>query len=312
MRRAANTRFTPRAARTRREDIERIALELLDEVSTQGAAVEGDFVMRIAAPFPLAVVVWFLGAPREDWEKLFNWTNEVIGKEDPEFRRPGETPGQTIKRARGELRSYLKGLIEQRRREPKDDLVSELLRATIDGQPLNEEQLVSYCEIIVEAGNETTRDALSGGMLAFCEHPDEWERLRANPALLPDAVEELLRWVSPIAHFERVATEDCEVRGVRISAGDQVAMFFASGNRDEEVFEDPFAFRIDRRPNPHLAFGYGEHFCMGAHVARVELEVMFGLLLERMTSFEMCGAVERVNSAVNAAIKRLPLRYQLA
>jgi cytochrome P450 len=164
---------------------------------------------------------------------------------------------------------------------------------------------------MVEAGNETTRNAISGGLLAFCEHRGEWERLRARPELLPDAVEEILRWVSPITHFTRTAMEDCEVRGATIRAGDQVALFWASANRDEEVFADPFAFRVDRRPNPHLAFGVGEHFCMGAHVARLELETIFRHLLARLESFEVSGPVERLASAVNGGLKHLPLRYRL-
>jgi len=311
MRRVASRRFTPRALHAQRAEIERITVELLDQAATGGAVGECDFVDRIAAPFPLAVIAWIVGAPREDWKLLYRWTNEVIGKDDPEFRRPGESPGQTIMRARGELHVYLGNLIERRRSDPQDDLVSELINAEIDGVPLTQEQLVWYCELMVEAGNETTRNAVSRGLLAFCEHRGEWERLRARPELLPDAVEEILRWVSPIAHFVRTATEDYEIRGAEIGAGDQVALFWASANRDEEVFTDPFEFRVDRHPNPHLAFGVGEHFCMGAHVARLEIETIFRHLLARLKSFEVCGPVERLSSAVNGGLKRLPLRYQL-
>jgi cytochrome P450 len=312
MRRVASRRFTPRAQKAQRADIERIAVEILDRASTGGAVAECDFVDRIAAPLPIAVVAWILGVPRDDWDLLFRWTNEVIGKDDPEYRRRGETPGQTIRRARGELHAYFARLIEQRRSEPRDDFVTELIGATIDGAPLTHEQVLSYCELMVEAGNETTRNAISGGLLAFCEHRGEWEKLRAHPELLPDAVEEILRWVSPITHFTRTATEDCEVHGAEIRAGEQLALFWASANRDEEVFDDPFSFRVDRRPNPHLAFGVGEHFCMGAHVARVELETIFRHLLARLESFELSGPVERLSSAVNGGLKHLPLRYRLA
>ena len=308
MRRVVNARFTPRAVRERRTDVERIAGGIVDDAATDG---DGDFVERIAAPFPLAVVSWILGVPSDGWDHLFRWTNEIIGKDDPEFRREGESPGKTMKRARGELRGYFEQLIEQRRADPQDDLVSGLLAGTVDGAPLNEEQLLSYCELFVEAGNETTRNAISGGLLAFCEHRDEWEKLRANPELLASAAEEVLRWVSPISHFTRVATEDCEVRGVEIAAGDQLALFFASANRDEEVFDDPFSFRVDRNPNPHLAFGFGEHFCLGAHLARVEVETIFRHLVTRLESFELAGEVQRLKSAVNGSIKRLPLRYRL-
>jgi len=312
MRRVASPRFTPRALRAQRAEIERIAVELLDQAATKDAPGECDFVESIAAPLPIAVISYILGVPRSDWGLLFRWTNKVIGKDDPEYRRPGETPSQTMRHARGELHAYFQRLIEVRRSDPQDDLVSELIRARIDGTPLTEEQLLSYCELMVEAGNETTRNAISGGLLAFCEHRGEWERLRGRPELLSDAAEEILRWVSPITHFTRTATEDCEVRGEKIRAGDQVALFWASANRDEEVFEDPFAFRVDRRPNPHLAFGVGEHFCLGAHLARAELEMIFQHLLARLESFEVSGSVERLNSNVNGGIKHLPLRYRLA
>ena len=311
MRRVASRRFTPRTLQAQREEVERITVEILDGAATGDDVGECDFVERFAAPLPIAVVAWILGVPRADWGLLFRWTNEVIGKDDPEYRRPGETPGQTIRRARGELHAYFRHLIERRRSAPEDDLVSDLLRADINGTPLTEEQLLSYCELMVEAGNETTRNAISGGLLAFCEHRGEWERLRSHPELLSDAVEEILRWVSPITHFTRTAMEDSEVRGAKIRAGEQVALFWASANRDEEVFSDPFTFRVDRRPNPHLAFGAGEHFCMGAHVARVEIETIFRHLLARLTSFEVSGPVERLSSAVNGALKHLPLRYRL-
>jgi cytochrome P450 len=311
LRRSAMPRFTPRAIRSRLEEIDRIAVEVLDDLAATSDDGEFDFVERIAAPLPIGVISWILGVPRDDWQLLFRWTNEIIGKDDPEFRQPGETPGQTIRRARGELHGYLTALIERRRRDPGDDIVSQLIAAEIDGRPLTEEELLNYCELIVEAGNETTRNAISGGLLAFSEHRGEWERLRDQPELLPSAVEEILRWVSPIIHFTRTATEDCEVRGVPMRAGDRVALFYASANRDEDVFTDPFEFRVDRQPNRHLAFGSGPHFCMGANLARVELEAVFRHLLARLEWFELSAPPERLNSAVNGGIKHLPLRCRL-
>ena len=310
VRRVVSARFTPKAVRERRPDVDHIAADVLDDAASDIAAGSGDFVERIAAPFPLAVIAWILGVPSADVELLFRWTNEVIGKDDPEFRRPGETPGRTIKRARGELNEYLALLIEQRRNDPKDDLVSELVSGTIQGRPLTHEQLLAYCELFVEAGNETTRNAISGALLAFCENRDQWELLRERPELVPDAVEEILRWASPISHFTRVAVEDCVVHGVQIRAGDQLALYYASANRDEDVFDDPFSFRVDRRPNPHLAFGFGEHFCVGAHLARVEIEMILRHLLARVDWFELAGPIERMSSITNGSIKRLPLRYR--
>jgi cholest-4-en-3-one 26-monooxygenase len=311
MRRVVSARFTPKAVRAHQDDVDRMGTEILDGVVTSGDGGACDFVECIAAPLPLAVIAWMLGLPKDDWALLFRLSNEVIGNNDPEYRQPGESPGRTVRRARGELHAYFTQLIEQRRHEPAGDLVSELLRGRIDGAPLTEEQLVAYCELLVEAGNETTRNAISGGLVAFCERPSEWEKLRADPGLLPDAVEEVLRWVSPISHFTRTATEDCEVGGVKIRAGDQLALYYGSANRDEAVFEDPFTFRIDRSPNPHLAFGVGEHLCLGGHLARVELETIFRHLLERLEHFEIAGPVVRLESAVNGSIKHLPLRYRL-
>ncbi len=312
MRRLVTRRFTPRAVRARRADVQRIAVDAVDAALPPAEAGELDAVDRLAAPFPLALIAWILGVPDDDWDLLFRASNAVIGKDDHEYREPGETPGRTMKRARGEIHRYFAQLVEARRQAPQDDLVSELLGGTLDGAPLSDEQLLSYCELLIEAGNETTRNAISGGLLAFCEHPDEWERLRARPAMLADAVEEILRWVSPISHFTRVATSDYELRGETIRAGDQVALYYASANRDEDVFDEPFAFRIDRRPNPHITFGFGEHFCVGAHLARVEVETVFRHLMARLDRFELAGPVVRLESAVNGSIKRLPLRYYSA
>ena len=312
VRKLASKHFTPRAVKGHREDIERIAVAILDGAATGGEARECDFVQRIAAPIPIGVMSWILGVAREDWDLLYRLTNEVIGASDPEFRREGETPEKTARRARKELHVYLERLIEKRRSEPGDDLVSELLGARLEGKAVPHGLLLQNAELFVEAGNETTRNAISGGLLAFCEHPGEWERLKASPELLPRAVEEILRWVTPITHFTRVATRDYDLRGQKIREGDQLALYFASANRDEEVFEDPFEFRIDRHPNRHVAFGVGEHVCLGAHIARLELETIFRHLLERLDAFELAGPVERLGSAVNGGIKHLPLRYRLS
>jgi cholest-4-en-3-one 26-monooxygenase len=311
MRQVANKKFLRSAVRARSEEIERIATGIVDQAATGGETRECDFADTFAAPFPVAVISWVLGVPQADWEHHFRWTNEIIGKDDPEYRQPGESPEQTSMRARGELHRYFKRMVQQRRDDPQDDLVTQLVQSEIDGVPLTQSQLISYCELLVEAGNQTARDAIAGGMQAFCEYPDQWEKLRAQPDLLPDAVEEILRWVTPISYFARTATQDCELRGEKIRAGDKVALYWASANRDEEVFEDPFEFRVDRPPSPHIVFGFGPHLCMGAHVARVELQAMFGLLISRMEWFEQSGPVERLNSSVNGAIKHLPIRYRL-
>ncbi len=312
MRQVANKRFLRSAVRARSGEIHRIAADLVDRASTGGEVGECDFVDTFAAPFPVAVISWVLGVPPSDWEHHFRWTNEIIGKDDPEYRLPGESPEQTSRRARGELHRYFTTMVAARREDPQDDLVTQLVQSEVNGVPLTRQQLVTYCELLVEAGNQTTRDAIAGGMQAFCEFPDQWEKLASHPDLLGGATEEILRWVTPIAYFSRTATEDCELHGQQIHAGDKVALYWASANRDEEAFEDPNEFRIDREPGQPVVFGFGPHLCMGAHVARAELSSMFGLLIDRMEWFEPAGPVERLNSSVNGAIKHLPIRYRLS
>jgi cholest-4-en-3-one 26-monooxygenase len=311
MRQLANREFLRSRVLARFDDIGRIATEIVDDAATGGEVAECDFVSTFASRLPLEVIAWVLGVPPSDWQRLLRDTDTVIGKEDAEFRLPGETPDEAQMRAQIDMHQYFTNLIDERRSNPQEDLVSLLVQSTIDNAPLTLEQLTGYCELLVEAGNETTRDAIAGAMQAFCEFPDQWAKLRDQPELLPDAVEEILRWVTPINYFVRTATEDYELRGQTIRAGDKVVLFWASGNRDEEVFEDPMEFRVDRRPNQHLVFGFGPHLCMGAHLARAELENMFNLLPSRMTWFEQSGLAQRMNSSVNEAIKHLPIRYRL-
>ena len=311
MRQMANQKFLKSAVRDRTEEIKRIAVEIVDGASTAGEIAECDFVDTFAAPFPVAVISWVLGVPQPDWEHHFRWTNEIIGKDDAEYRRPGESPERDLhacpRRAPSLFQAHDRATARGSAGRPGDQLV----QSEIDGVPLTRPQLVSYCELLVEAGNQTTRDAIAGGMQAFCEHPEQWEKLRDQPELLPDAVEEILRWVTPISYFSRTATQDCELHGQKIHAGDKLALYWASADRDEDVFEDPFEFRIDRPPVQQLVFGFGPHRCMGVHVARAELSAMFGLLIDRMEWFEQSGPVERLNSTINGAVKHLPIRYRL-
>ena len=309
-RQLTSRRFTPRALRKMHADIEQIAVEILDSVTTDGDG-ECDFVTSVAAPLPIAVIAWILGLPREDWNRLFDWTNRIAGATDPEYQKEGEDSSSAQRNAMVEVFEYFSALVEERRKHPRNDLVSALAQSAVDGQPLGTVELLSYYMILVSAGNETTRNATSGGLLAFIEHPDQWERLVREPAHLPDAVEEVLRWTTPLIHMTRTATEDVHVGGQHIRAGQPVAMFYPSANRDEDVFEDPFVFRIDRRPNRHLAFGVGEHFCLGAHLARLELAVIFRHLANRLEHVELGGDVERLRSNVLGGVKHLPIRFRM-
>lgn len=303
-------RMTPRKVAGLHNEIEKIALGILADLEAF-ESTGCDFVEKVAAPLPIAVIAHLLGVPREDWGLLYTWTNESTGASDPEFRREGETPSETMQRANVELFTYFAGLRDQRLKDPKDDLITLLAHATVDGEPLPVVDVLAFYQILVAAGNETTRNATSGGLLALIEHPEELAKLKADPTLLRSGVEEILRWTSPIIHFGRTATKDTAVGGKAIRAGEVVGLFYPSANRDEEVWTDPDRFRVDRKRNPHIAFGVGEHYCVGAHVARLELQVIFRHLLPRLEEIEVAGPIARLRSNLIGGVKRLPIRYRL-
>jgi cholest-4-en-3-one 26-monooxygenase len=310
----ASSWFTPRSIQRRSREVRRIAHELLNEMAGDGEVREGDFVRDLAVPLTLGVLADMLGVPRADWPKMFEWTNRVAGSADPEFQagdEEGSTPFASIEETRNELFAYFAELAAERRKEPRDDIVSVLANSTIDGAPMPPLELLSYFFVLVVAGNETTRNAASGGLLALIENPDEFAKLRADPGLLNPAVEEIVRWTTPVIQFCRTATEDVELHGKQIRKGDAFCLFYPSANRDEEVFEDADQFRVDRRPNPHLGFGIGEHFCLGANLARLELRVIFGELAERLDEIELAGPYDRMRSSFLGGVKRMPIRYRL-
>jgi cytochrome P450 len=305
-RNVTSKQFTPRSVRALEGKVERITREVLDEAAERPA---GDFVADVSARITIAVIAEMLGVPREDWHLLFRWTNEVIAPEDPEFQREGDAA--TGDAARIELFQYFDAMSRDRRASPRDDIVSVVANGAVDGRELGPVELLSYYFLLVVAGNETTRNAMTGGMIAFLENPGEWERLRREPALLDPAVEEVVRWVTPVIQFCRTANRDYELRGRTIRAGQSACLFYPSANRDEDVFEEPDRFRIDRQPNRHVAFGVGEHVCLGAHLARLELRAAFGALRERLVSAELSGPIERARSSFVGGIKRAPMRWEL-
>jgi cholest-4-en-3-one 26-monooxygenase len=307
-RQAASGWFTPRAIQRRRPEVERITRDLLAEMGGDGDWTEADFVRDLAAPLTLSVLADMLGVPREDWEDMFRWTNHIVGSADPEFASAGE---DVARKARDDLFRYFAELATERRANPRDDIVSVLARAEVDGEPMRPLELLSYFALLVVAGNETTRNAASGGLLALVENPGEMQKLRRDPSLVESAVEEIVRWTSPVIQFCRTATEDVELHGSKVKAGDSLCLLYPSANRDEEAFADPDVFRVDRRPNPHLAFGIGEHFCLGANLARLELRVIFGELAHRLEDVELAGPVERMRSGFLGGVKRMPIRFRL-
>ncbi|MDG2336256.1 MAG: cytochrome P450 [Myxococcota bacterium] len=310
-RRLISKRFTPRALQRFHHDIEGIGKEIVDDLLARGGEGECDFVDAVSAPLPIAVIAWMLGLPKEDWNLLFDWTNRIIGAQDPAFRAEGKTSDETAQETMIELFTYFTELAEEKRKNPADDLISLFTQMEVDGEKLPHMDIMTWCLIIVIAGNETTRNATTGGMLAFIENQEELRKVQAEEALLPSAVEEIVRWTAPIIHFARTATEDFELRGKTIQAGQSVALFYPSANRDEDVFEAPGEFRITRNPNRHLGFGVGEHFCLGAHLARLEMEVAYKYLLPRIEEVELAGPVDRLHSSLVGGIKHLPIRYKL-
>jgi cytochrome P450 len=299
--------FTPRSVRALEPEVANITAKVLDDIMDREQC---DFVTEISSKVPVAVIAEMLGVPRPDWPTLFRWTNEIIGGGDPEFQR-GKNSNDTFLQARMEMFTYFTNLVEERRQRPTNDVTSIIANAEINGAPLPALELLSYLLVLVVAGNETTRNATSGGLLALIENPEQFRRLKSDPTLIKSAVEEIVRWTSPVIQFARTATSDTVVRGQKIRAGESVCLFYPSANRDEEVFDQPFKFDIGRNPNNHLAFGIGEHFCLGSNLARLELVVIFRELAKRLEHAELAGPVERLRSSFVGGIKHMPIRYKL-
>ena len=303
-RRLVNRGFTPRMIEKMTEHIRELTHGILDRVLPAG---ECDFVVDVAAELPLEVIAELIGVPIEDRHKIFEWSNKMIGSDDPEYRVSEEEMFE----AQVSMFMYAQQLAEQRRQQPDDDIITALLSAEIDGESLSDMDFNLFFLLLSVAGNETTRNAISHGMNAFLEHPDQWELLRSDPeGHITTATEEILRWASPVLYFRRNAMADFELRGRTIRAGDKISMWYISANRDEEVWADPFVFDITRDPNPHIAFGGGgPHFCLGAQLARMEIHVLFEELAARVPRLEALGAPDRLRSNFIGGIKHLPVRF---
>jgi cholest-4-en-3-one 26-monooxygenase len=302
-RRLVSIGFSAKVIRNLEAHVRDIATEITDEIAPLG---ECDFVDRISAELPLQVIVELVGVPKADRRRVLDWTNRMIAFDDPEYGGASPEAGQM---AAAELFMYANELAEERTANPKEDLVSTLMHAEVDGERLTRAEFSAFFMLLLVAGNETTRNLVSGGMLALIEHPEERARLMADRALLPTAVEEMLRWVSPVNVFQRTATQDTELHGQRIREGERIALFYPSANRDETVFAEPEKFDITRRPNDHVAFGIGPHFCLGANLARLEIRVMFEELFRRLPDIELAGQPERLRSYFINGIKRMPVMF---
>jgi cholest-4-en-3-one 26-monooxygenase len=302
-RRLVNKGFTPRIVRDMEASIHRTADRIIDSVCEQG---EADFVTDISSELPLQVIAELLGVPSEDRHNMFDWSNRMVGNEDPEY---GITAEDSL-RAAMELYGYASELFAKKRIDPHGDLMSALAQVEMDGERLSDMELELFFLLLTVAGNETTRNLMSGALHAFFEFPDQWQLLLDDRSLLPSAAEEMLRFVSPVMNFRRTATCDVELRGTRIKEDDKVVFIHASGNRDEDYFEDPDVLDVTRYPNPHIAFGGGgPHFCLGANLARMEIRVMFDHLLDRVPDIHQRGDVQRLQSQFINGVKHLPVAF---
>ena len=301
-RRLVSQGFTPRMVGQLEKRIHDVTRGIIDKIADKG---ECDFVRTVAAELPLQVIAEILGIPLEDREKVFDWSNRLIGFDDPEF----QTSLDDGKQAAFEMWQYANELGEGRKGQKGEDLVTVLLNAEVDGVGLTEMEFDAFFLLLSVAGNETTRNLISGGLLALLENPEQRKRLIADPSLIPSAVEEMLRWVTPVMYFRRTATRDTELRGVKIKENDKVCVYYTSANRDEDVFPDGDRFDVGRTPNEHLAFGVGQHFCLGTSLARLEIRAMFEELLRRLPDIELAGGVRRLRSNFINGYKQIPVRF---
>jgi cholest-4-en-3-one 26-monooxygenase len=290
--------FTPRAINNLRDVLNDRAKAIVQEALAKGT---GDFVTDVACELPLQAIAELIGVPQEDRHKLFAWSNEMVGYDDPEYEGDGET-------AAAEILGYSMLMAEDRRACPRDDIVTKLVSAHVDGDELTSDEFGFFVILLSVAGNETTRNAISHGMLAFLDHPDQWELFKAErPAT---AVDEIVRWATPVTVFQRTATKDTELGGQLIKKGQRVGMFYRSANFDDEVFENPEQFNVMRSPNPHVGFGgTGAHYCLGANLARLEIDLIFNAIADAMPAISKAGDPQRLRSGWLNGVKRLPVNY---
>jgi cholest-4-en-3-one 26-monooxygenase len=298
-----NRGFTPRMIRLLEENIHTRAARIVDAVIERG---ECEFVEDIAAELPLQVICEMIGVPEQDRHQIFEWSNKLVGHEDPDFRTSEEEGTMAAMQIFG----YCDEIAADRRANPRDDIMSALVHAEVDGDRLTDAELNLFFVTLAVAGNETTRNLIAHAMLALIQNPEAKAELIADPGLIDSGVEEMLRWGCSIHNFRRTATRDTEIRGVPIARGDKVVLYYLSANRDEEVFDDPMTFDLRRDPNPHVAFGGGgTHFCLGANLARAEIRAIIAEVLRRMPDIELAGEPRRMISDFINGIKEMPVRY---
>jgi cytochrome P450 len=300
-RRVLRPSVAPRTLRLIEEDLRRRAVAIVDAALDK---TECDFLVDLAAELPLQAVAQLIGVPQQDRHQLFAWANATLDYDDRDL---GESTERT-RQAAAEMFAYGSALLERKRTEPADDLLSLVAHVTVGGSPVSHLEQQMLFNLLIAAGSETTRNSIAVGMHALIEHPDSWRTLGDDRSGLDAAIEEMLRWASPTPYTRRTATRDTVIGGRTIRAGDKVTLWWASANRDEAVFDDPHRFDITRRPNQHLAFGRGGHFCMGAALARMEMRVVFEALLDRVDAVELTGPIEYTRSNKHSGVRHMPVR----
>lgn len=302
LRMLVNRGFTPKQIRLLEDHYREVSARLVDEALAAGTV---EFVESVSSELPLIAIAELMGIPVEDRRKVFEWSNRMIGAQDPDYA--GSDPDDAANAA-AELYMYANQLAADRRINPKNDIVTTLISAEGDDQ-LSEHEFDLFALLFAVAGNETTRNGISHGLLALIEHPEAFDLLKEEPGRITTGIEEMLRWGTPVNNFRRTATCDVELHGVEINEGDAVVMLYGSANRDEDVFDDPFRFDVLRDPNHHLTFGGGgPHFCLGSNLARLEMRILFEELLARVSNIELAGEVTRLRSNFIHGIKQLPVR----
>ena len=313
-RKVASPWFTPQALARIDSVVTASARRLVDRLYDAQKNGEGtfDFVTDIAVQHPLRILCSILGIPEADEPLVLRLTQQLFAGEDPEFKRSEADRDEAFRALGIEFLQFFGKIIADRRANPSGDLAGVLANAEIDGQRMGDIETLGYYLITFTAGHDTTRNSLAGGMLALVENPAEREKLRRDPdGGVADAVEEIVRWATPVNYMMRTAARDYELGDTKVRQGERVLLFYASANRDEDVFDAPFSFRIDRHPNPHLGFGIGEHFCLGSHLARRSQRALFSELVGRLEDVELAGPPQRLVASFVAGIKHLPLRYRL-
>jgi cytochrome P450 len=306
--------FMPKNLRQIEDRLRKLARTYVDKLAAAGG--ECDFVSEIAVHYPLMVIMSILGVPDEDEPMMLRLTQEYFGNNDAELNRgkaaiaPLEAE-QAVTRVVAEFNDYFRKVSEERRRNPTDDLASVIANSKIDGEPIADIDAMGYYITVAFAGHDTTSSSVAGAIWALCDFPEQLARVQSDPSLIPNLVEEGVRWTSPIHQFVRRAASDCEIRGQTVRKSDWVVLLFPSGNRDEEIFDHPFEFRVDRSPSRQIGFGYGAHVCLGQHLARMEMSIFFEELLPRLKSIELAGTPRRTVTNFVGGPKALPVRFEM-